>query len=222
MRAFSPALTPIDVPIVDAAVIYDCPLSGLTYVLILMNALYVDTMTNNLIPPFVMREAGITVRDTPKIHVKDPSIRDHSISFPSSDLRIEMSLWGIFSYFTTRKPTMQELAGHEEERILCLTPEGPWDPHADTYARNEETMTDWEGNMVKPSDRQRVLLKHVEPDDAMIASLHVSRTEEAMIDTIDESCCPSNPILIPSSMSELIQAKRDTGNFGATIGSTNA
>ena len=32
--------------------------------------------------------------------------------------------------------------------LFLLTPDEPWDPHLEVYARNEESMLDWEGNMV--------------------------------------------------------------------------
>ena len=47
-----------DVPIVDAALAYDCPFTNETYILIIRNALYIESMNHNLIPPFIMREGG--------------------------------------------------------------------------------------------------------------------------------------------------------------------
>ena len=64
----------------------------------LTNALHVPNMKNHLIPPFILREAGIEVHDTPKIQVDDPSIHDHSLYFKDGDMRIHLSLHGIFSY----------------------------------------------------------------------------------------------------------------------------
>ena len=69
------------VPIVDAAMLYSCPFTGEDHILIVHDALYVPSMENNLIPPFVMRAAGVKVSDTPKIHVSNPSIDDHAIYF---------------------------------------------------------------------------------------------------------------------------------------------
>ena len=62
------------------------------------------SMKNNLIPPFMMREAGIVVNNAPKIHSRPPTVEDHFIYFPSTNLRITMVLNGIFSSFITRKP----------------------------------------------------------------------------------------------------------------------
>ena len=63
----------------DAMIAYDCKYSGETYLLVVRNALCVPTMEINLIPPFVLREAGLILNDTPKIHCKDPSVEDHSL-----------------------------------------------------------------------------------------------------------------------------------------------
>ena len=94
-----------DVPIVDGALAYDCPYSGIVYVLVVRNALHVPSMDHNLIPPFIMRAGGVIVNDIPKIHCECPEVDDHFISFDHSDLRILLQLNGVFSYFHTRVPT---------------------------------------------------------------------------------------------------------------------
>ena len=49
------------VPIVDAVLGYDCPISGKTTLLVARNALFVESMDHTFIPPFIMREAGLEV-----------------------------------------------------------------------------------------------------------------------------------------------------------------
>ena len=110
VQPFDPSLGTVkEVPIVDAAVAYDCPYTHKTYLLMFRNALHVPSMDNNLIPPFIMHEAGLIVNDVPKIHADDPEIKDHSIAFPDTDLRIPLQLWGIFSFFHSRIPTPDEI-----------------------------------------------------------------------------------------------------------------
>jgi hypothetical protein len=127
-----------EVPIVDAAIMYECPYSGKEYILLLRNALHVPSMDNNLIPPFVMREAGLIVNDVPKIHLREPTVDDHAILFDDCDLKIPLALWGIFSYFPTRAPTTAQLEACDD--VYLLTPNGNWNPHSDAYSRNEENM----------------------------------------------------------------------------------
>ena len=102
---FTPDYESMQLRIVDAAVQYDCPYNGESYILVIRNTLYVPSMKNNLLPPFVLRQAGIRLNDTPKIQVDDPTIEDHSMQFPETGFRIPLSLWGTFSYFPTSKPT---------------------------------------------------------------------------------------------------------------------
>ena len=107
-------------------------------------------MKNNLIPPFVMREAEIRVNDTPKIQTSEPTEEDPSIYFPDTDFRIPLSLWGVFSYFITSKPLTEQMMNAED--VYILTP-SKINPHCNAYATNEKNMLDWEGNMVQRRDR---------------------------------------------------------------------
>ena len=102
---FMPDYQPLTVPLVDAMVRYDNPYNGNSYILVLQNALYVPSMNNNLIPPFMLREMRVTMNDMPKIHKEDPTVDDHTIMFKEMGFRIPLSLWGIFSYLPTSKPT---------------------------------------------------------------------------------------------------------------------
>ena len=95
------------VPIVDAVVAYDFPHTLETFILVARNGLYVHSMINILIPPFVMREAGFKVNDVPKIHIERQNLTSESHCIVSTadgtgtELRIPMQLDGIFLYFPT-------------------------------------------------------------------------------------------------------------------------
>ena len=67
---------------------------GTEYLLIVLNALHVQTMSHNLIPPFILREAGVKVNDKPKIHCSDPGEDDHASVFVDK-FRIPMQLHGL-------------------------------------------------------------------------------------------------------------------------------
>ena len=64
-------------------------------------------MMNNLIPPFVMRDAVLKVNYVPKIHIEHQNLtKDSHCIVPTADrsgteLRMPMQLDGIFSYFPT-------------------------------------------------------------------------------------------------------------------------
>ena len=177
---FTPDYKPLAVPLVDATVKYDNPYNGKSYILLLRNALYVPSMEHNLIPPFMLREMGVTVNDMPKIHMEDPTVDDHAITFMETGFRIPLSLWGIFSYFLTSKPTHVDLLNQSEVYILSLA---TWNPHSDAYSMNEESMLDWEGNMQPKKDCQhRIVVDNVEDDANMVASLSITPLEQEAID----------------------------------------
>ena len=143
-----------NVPIVDGAIAYDCPKTSQTYILIVRNALYIPTMENNLIPPFIMRHGGVTVNDKAKIHCVDPSEQDHCIIFPECELKIPLQLFGIFSYFHSRLPTVTEL--HECDKVFITPDSNDWNPNCLSFENNERSMLDYDGEMSHPERRSNI------------------------------------------------------------------
>jgi hypothetical protein len=216
-----------EVPIVDAAIMYECPFSGKNYILLVRNALHVPAMNNNLVPPFIMREAGIKVRDTPKIQIAEPTVEDHTISF--QDFRIPLSLWGIFSYFPTSAPTNKEI--EECDDVYLITPNGVWNPHSEAYSANEEGMLDWEGNMVERQHRKKILLSDIDDDKAMASAATISKVESRAIDqAIQEQAFTSSVagrseasiIYDQDRLCELLSERAHDSHFMMSVGSTNA
>jgi hypothetical protein len=58
------------VEIGDAAIAYDNPILHVPYLLEVQNALLIPTMNHNLIPPFLLREEGLYVDETPNIKLQ--------------------------------------------------------------------------------------------------------------------------------------------------------
>ena len=90
-------------------------------------------MDNNLIPPFIMREAGIDVRDVPKFQYDDPSLEDHALVMADKTI-IPLSLIGVFSYFPTSRPTEEDV--NTIELIFAITPEN-WNPHSEMFQEDK-------------------------------------------------------------------------------------
>ena len=151
VNLFTPQYKAMTVKLVDGALLYDCPYSysGKSYVLVAQNAIHVPSMDNNLLLPFMMREARIMVYEKAKIHIDNPKDLDHSIMFNSTGFWIPLYLWGIFSYFFTRHPTNEDLLARHD--VYVLSP-SKWDPHSEVYGQNEANMTSWEGNVKEPKD----------------------------------------------------------------------
>ena len=102
---------------------YDCEQTNQTYLLVLWNVLYIDSMDENLIPPFILQGAGLIVNKRAKIHYVDIVIEEdnHTIQDRDTGLFITIQLKSIFSYFPTRKPFEDDI---EEGVVVVMTPEG--------------------------------------------------------------------------------------------------
>ena len=181
VRPFTPQYRSLKAELVDAALLYECPYEGKSHILVIRNAIHVDSMENNLIPWFILREAGLQVNERAKIHTEDPTADDHSIIFPTTSFRIPLQLFGIFSYFSTTKPTENDmLAGYD---VYVMTPER-WNPHSDAYEQNEANIVDWEGNIKQPKDRIKVIIEDLS-GEADEGDYRISSVE---MDAVDKIC----------------------------------
>ena len=124
---------------------YEDPYTGNNIVTVVRNALYVPLM-KNLIPPFIMREKGFQVKDTPKIHIAEPDEDDHAIVFTGKKLRIPPQLWGVLSYLPSWRPMVEELKGAKE---IYLLNRPQFNLHDEAYAENDLNIMDWQGKMIE-------------------------------------------------------------------------
>ena len=114
----------------DAVIAYDCQTSGETYLLVVRNDLCVPTIETDLIHTFILREAGLVLNDTPKIHCDDPSIENHSLFDEETGTRILFTLNGTFSIFDSRSLTEDEIENAGNYPTIFLTPDSDmWDPY---------------------------------------------------------------------------------------------
>ena len=95
-------------------------------------------MEDNLIPPFIMRESGGTVNDTPNVHCTDPTLKDHCITFSGIELKIPLHINGTFFFFHKMRPTADELQSCEN--IFIATYLQHWNTYCTLYERNERYM----------------------------------------------------------------------------------
>jgi Reverse transcriptase (RNA-dependent DNA polymerase) len=123
------------VPIVTAALAYDSP-SGLTYILLIHQALYFEELEHNLLCPMQLRCNDVEVNERPKFLSTPPTTRDHSLVIDKLIIPLEIN--GVTSYFPTRKPTSQEL---EDCTHLELTaPEPLWQPNSTKFQEEEDIL----------------------------------------------------------------------------------
>ena len=220
---FTPDYKPISVELVDAALKYECPYSGKIKILIIRRGLYVPSMTHNLLPPFMLREAGININEVPKIHVTSPTEDHHAITFQETNFQIPLSLHGTFSYFPTSKPSIQEL--EEPEDVYVLTPT-IWNPHSDAYVINEESMVEWEGNMKHEKDHEKkVVLEGIPSDDTMISPLALCAKEQMVISSHfvdqDDDINTVHGFEDENQLYQALNMRNEHGQFAMKIGATS-
>ena len=133
-----------DVPIVTAAIAYDCSITYNTYILFFHQSLYFEKLENHLICPNQLRHNNITVNDIPLIHIPfdERSPQHHSIitTPPHPELHIPLSLEGTTSYFVTRKPTWNEVRSDQDCIHVHCTSDVPWNPFDTTLATDESNI----------------------------------------------------------------------------------
>ena len=168
-------------------------------------------MVNNLIPPFLMREAGLVVNDKPKTHTEDPTVKDHALIFRETGFRIPLSIHGIFSFFQTTKSTTKELqAGHD---VYILTLEC-WNPHTDAYSLNEASMLDWEGNMRERGEWTNKIVLDDEVDGDMDETHFTISTIEGQ--RIDEVCKENEQTI--AEMGEVKRVPKECDQVAMVLG----
>ena len=195
-------------------------------------------MSNNLIPPFIMRENGIIVNECAKINCEDPTREDHAIIFKGYNLRIPLQLHGIFSYFATRKPDVESVVDAHKPlnyatEIYTITPTR-WNPHTDAYALNEESIVDWEGN-IRERNHCDVKIVLDEIGDEYQNQYKISSMEAQHVDEILKARSQHNnnnvfktselsiisSVLCPHLLTSMIEARTNLGSDAINIGAMN-
>jgi len=179
--------------IVSAAVAYDHPATGETFMLLLHQAILIPHMKVNLLSPMQVRANDIAVNDEPKSMVLNPSDDHHAIVVPPQEpnldgLRIPLSIRGVISYVTTRKPTIKEYEQCPEDHRIELTYESPeWDPSTTRFEEQEARMVDSSGALIEQELKPRAhqiaafhQLDHEVLDDSLLYDALMMRCDATL------------------------------------------
>lgn len=133
VNGFSDAVGSLnDVSLVDAVIVY-VDNEGCLFLLVMYNALYIPSMDHHLIPPFILREAGLKVDETPKIQSDDPGEDVHSIRDPGSGLHIHLKLRGMFSYFDCRAMSEDGMLNWRDYSACNARAKKAWNPNDESF-----------------------------------------------------------------------------------------
>jgi len=104
-------------------------------------------MEVNLIPPFMMRLAGLQVDECLKFLALKPTVETYSLYFPTEDLHFPFQIEGIISYLLTRKPDNDEIDKYRGAYLLLTPNLSTWNPHSNSYRDQEHAMLDYKGEL---------------------------------------------------------------------------
>jgi hypothetical protein len=142
VTGFSKSLGKVsNVPIVTAALSYDCPKSLQTYILIFHQCLYLPDLTTHLICPNQLRTNGIRVNDCPLQFIFSPEERKTAHSIIAEQLSIPLKLRGVISYFEVRCPTEEEVLNPDKFQHITMTAPSEWEPYDPQLTETEEALT---------------------------------------------------------------------------------
>jgi hypothetical protein len=165
-------------------------------------------MNHNLIPSFLIREAGLYVDETPKHQVANPMVDNHVIVDSETGMRIHLSLNGIFSSSPTHPLTLEEIEDWGNYSIVFITSDSvAWDPYASRYAENEAAMLDSNGLIVEHHTRPPQVL-FTEADLCKLYGEPV--TWDKFNDAIDQVCASKDEFLgCPLTDDEVVKLNHD-------------
>ena len=131
--------------IVSAVIGYERPDNGQLVLLVIHQAIHCPSLHHHLLSPFQLRCNGITVNETQKLFVNEPSMLDHAMICKEEDgerLVVPLHITRVTSYFHCRMPTAEEMEDNQILQVELTSQTVTWNPDDDTFAIREESLLD--------------------------------------------------------------------------------
>ena len=160
------------------------------------------------------------MNDVPKLHTKNSTVKDHSISFHDEpDLLIPFHLSGIISYFCTRISEKKELF---DCKNLFLTPDASdWNPHFTSVESSEKSMLNFK---CKISEKGRWFRDPQIFDGTeelpILSSVTVDQWNDHIDSNISSAYIVDNADIMKNDFASAINLRGVLSSFSASIGST--
>ena len=147
------------------------------------NDFHTLSMQHNLIPLFIIWEAGLEVNDVSRIHIRYEVTREsHSIMIPQDYLRIPLRISGVFYCFEEPSLTDKDIEECETMNMVFVNTDSKvWDLHCDSYSEQEDNFVNFRRELKYPPEpkRQNIIYER----DYINYSIH-DMDYEASIDTV--------------------------------------
>ena len=203
----------------SGALAYDNPSDGNTIILVIHQAIKIDTLDNNLLCPMQLRLNDVIVNETPRFLCRNVTDHSHSLIMSQDDnehekFTLPLELFGVISGFVTRKPTVEEF---ETCPRYVLTAEGPeYNPSTSAYAEQESAMVDFRGQLkedVSEKIERRLFGISIEEDDRLYATMNFQN-----LSTLCISQEPETSTTIAGVSTELRSEGIDAGTLAKNWG----
>ena len=140
VEAYDPRLGSAEYRTVSGAVAYTDPATGRTLLLLIHQAIHIPHLDHHLLCPMQCRVNDVTVNESPKFLVLDPTDQTHALTitdpvYPLQTLTLPLQLRGVISFLNVRTVTADQF--HEEETYphINLTSDSlTWDPTTTLYS----------------------------------------------------------------------------------------
>ena len=106
-----PSLGSVEKPILSGALLYTSTTTGRSVILVVHQAIHIDSMEHSLLCPMQLRDNDIFVDECPKSKAQNPTIDTHTIRAQSTSkevIRLPLRLRGVTSTLVVSKPTIQQ------------------------------------------------------------------------------------------------------------------
>ena len=210
----------------SGALAYDNPSDGNTIILVIHQALKINTLDNNLLCPMQLRLNDVIVNEMPRFLCKNVTDQSHSLIMSQDDnehekFTLPLELFGVISGFVTRKPTVEEF---ETCPRYVLTAEGPeYNPSTSAYEEQESAMVDFRGQLkedVNEKIERRLFGISIEEEDRLYATMNFQNLSTLYISQEPETSTqePESSTTIAGVSTELRSEGIDAGTVAKNWG----
>ena len=204
-----PSVGTVTKNILSGAFKYTLPSDGTAFILVVHQAIHIETMDHSLLCPMQLRQNDIILDETPKCMVDNPTEEHHSMLVTTEaqdSLRIHFGLRGVTSTIEVMKPTISE---YESLPHIELTSHDlEWDPQDSSLAAQENSyFNEW--NEFQPAgDRRQKQVSFLTPTIASIATLNSLATETDLNTQSTAILMSMSRTLEPRSFGEALQENK--------------
>jgi hypothetical protein len=157
VQAYDPTLGDKEYKTISGAVAYTDPANGRTLLLLIHQAIHIPHLDHHLLCPMQCHVNDVTVNDTPKFLVSDPTDQTHALTLrdpvhPEQMLTLTLKLQGVISLLNVWTVTADIINNDEIPNYNLTSPTLTWDPTSDDYGVQERAMTNLFGEVETHAD----------------------------------------------------------------------